>query len=226
MQQQAMVKIYLVRHGENKANLTHEFSHKRVDYPLTPKGRLQAGQTAKYFEMQPVQAVFSSPLLRARETAEAIAALKGLPVEVIENFREINVGELEDRPPTAENWAIHNNVILEWLKGNRDERYPQGENYWEASQRLVDGIHQAVEGLEPGSTCVIVGHGGIFLTGITSLCPDLNILDIVHQISHNCSITEIDAVVEDGQLTGTLLRWADVSHLSGDAADLVSGLPG
>lgn len=37
--------IYLVRHGENKANLTKEFSYKKVDYPLTPKGVIQAQQT-------------------------------------------------------------------------------------------------------------------------------------------------------------------------------------
>jgi broad specificity phosphatase PhoE len=37
-----MTRVYLVRHGENKANITKEFSSRKVDYPLTPKGRLQA----------------------------------------------------------------------------------------------------------------------------------------------------------------------------------------
>ncbi len=45
-----MIKIYLVRHGENVANLTKEFSHRKVDHSLTPKGRLQAKQTAAYFK--------------------------------------------------------------------------------------------------------------------------------------------------------------------------------
>ena len=41
-----MTHLYLIRHGENLANLTKEFSYLKVDYPLTPKGRLQAEQTA------------------------------------------------------------------------------------------------------------------------------------------------------------------------------------
>ncbi len=45
-----MIKIYLVRHGENVANLTKEFSHRKVDHSLTPKGRLQAEQIAAYFK--------------------------------------------------------------------------------------------------------------------------------------------------------------------------------
>ena len=41
-----MTHLYLIRHGENLANLTKEFSYLKVDYPLTPKGKLQAAQTA------------------------------------------------------------------------------------------------------------------------------------------------------------------------------------
>jgi broad specificity phosphatase PhoE len=44
-----MTTLYLVRHGENLANITKEFSYRAVDYPLTPKGILQAEQTAEYF---------------------------------------------------------------------------------------------------------------------------------------------------------------------------------
>ncbi|MCB0162068.1 MAG: histidine phosphatase family protein, partial [Caldilineaceae bacterium] len=82
--------FYLVRHGENPANLTKEFSYRDVDYSLTPKGVLQAQQTAAYFRNVPVDAVVASPLKRTRETAAIIADALGLPVEVMEDFREVN----------------------------------------------------------------------------------------------------------------------------------------
>src|SRR5258707_14895533 len=96
--------LYLVRHGENPANITKEFSYKLVDYSLTPKGVLQAEQTAAFFQSIPLDAAYASPLKRARETAEIIARPQGLPVTLLEEFREVNVGKLELKPPTEENW--------------------------------------------------------------------------------------------------------------------------
>ncbi len=82
-----MNTIYLIRHGENKANLTREFSCKKVDYPLTPKGIIQAQQTAEYFRDKHIDEIYASPLKRARETAEIIAEALGLKVVVMEQFR-------------------------------------------------------------------------------------------------------------------------------------------
>src|SRR4051812_45611032 len=99
-----MTRLYLVRHGENLANLTKEFSYKLVVHSLTDKGVLQAGQTALYFMGKQIDAIYSSPLKRAAETAQIIAAELGLPITTMENFREVNVGDLERYPPTEENW--------------------------------------------------------------------------------------------------------------------------
>ena len=76
--------LYLVRHGENLANLTREFSYRKVDYPLTERGVRQAEQTAAHFASlgarpggRPIDAIFSSPLKRALQTAEIIGAATG-----------------------------------------------------------------------------------------------------------------------------------------------------
>src|SRR4029077_4428252 len=87
--------LYLVRHGENPANITKEFSYHAVDYPLTPKGVLQAEQTAEYFSSRGVDAIYTSPLLRARQTAEILARRIAVSVYLREEMREINVGSLE-----------------------------------------------------------------------------------------------------------------------------------
>src|SRR5687768_6069315 len=125
-----MQTLFLVRHGENPANLSKEFSHRRVDYPLNQKGRQQARQTAEFLRArQPIGAIFSSPLLRAAETAALIGEPFGLEPVIIEEFREINVGELEGQPPTRELWDRHDNVLRAWISGQRETRFPDGEDH-------------------------------------------------------------------------------------------------
>jgi len=58
-------RLYLVRHGENLANLTKEFSYRQVDYSLTPKRVLQAQQTAACFTDKNIHEIYASPLKRA-----------------------------------------------------------------------------------------------------------------------------------------------------------------
>lgn len=99
--------LYWVRHGENPANIAKQFSCRLVDYPLTPKGVLQAQQTADYFRDKAIHEVYASPLKRAVQTAEIIAAPLELAVHTVEHFREVNVGTLESQPPTAEVWTFH-----------------------------------------------------------------------------------------------------------------------
>src|SRR5438046_2904114 len=91
--------LYLIRHGENPANLTKEFSYKLVDYSLTTKGRVQAEQTALFFRDKHIDEIYSSPLRRAKETADIISEELHVPVTVMEQFREINIGDLEGKPP-------------------------------------------------------------------------------------------------------------------------------
>jgi broad specificity phosphatase PhoE len=223
-----MNRLYLVRHGENRANLTKEFSCQLVDYPLTPKGVLQAQQTADYFQDKAAAAgihqIYSSPLKRALETAEIIAARLGLKVGVMDNFREVNVGDLERQPPSAEAWAFHNAVLAGWLDGQAEVAFPGGENYVTLWNRVRSGIEQIVAGQE-GRTIVIVGHGGIFTLPLKDLCRDIDVSWLIKHPNHNCSITEIEVEVVDGQLQGHLIEWAAYAHLHGPAADLVPGTP-
>jgi broad specificity phosphatase PhoE len=220
-----MTTFYLVRHGENKANITKEFSSRKVDYPLTPKGRLQAEQTALVFKDKNIHAVYSSPLKRAVETGSIIAAELGeMEIKIMDNFRELDVGDLEDMPPSREAWQIHYDVIKDWLSGKLETSFPNGENYYQAYQRMIDGLEIVYDQME-GKNVIISGHGGIFFTVMGELCPEVDIMELIQEISHNCSITEIKVSRINGKLVGKLISWADVSHLHGEAADLVLGFP-
>ncbi len=219
-----MTRIFLVRHGENPANLTKEFSHKRIDYDLNAKGRLQAVQTAEHFSRFAIDGIYSSPLKRAYRTAERIAAAIRKPVAIAEELREIDVGYLENEPPTKANWEMYFAVVDAWLDGDRGKRFRDGESYTELVERfsrfLID-----VTGKHDGRSVVAVGHGGIFALAIADLCAvdDKKAFSVIR--NHNCSIGVVETVIEDGRLNVDLIDWANHSHLSGEAADFVDGLP-
>jgi probable phosphoglycerate mutase len=219
-----MNQLFLVRHGENKANITKEFSYKLVDYPLNKKGRLQAQQTADSLRGKDIRAIYTSPLKRAYQTVEIIGQALDLKPIVSEAFRGFNVGDLEGRPPTKENWMILGNVIRAWLEGKKDISFPNGENYHQLWSRYKQGIIDAVQAY-PDQNLVIVGHSGTSIVTLLDLCPNVRVEDIMQSEYPNAAITKINLTLKDGQPVGELVDWANTDHLSGEAAHLVAGAP-
>ncbi|NPV77853.1 MAG: histidine phosphatase family protein [Anaerolineae bacterium] len=209
--------LYLVRHGENVANLTKEFSFRKVDYSLTARGRLQAEQTGDLFAGKKVDAIYSSPLKRALETAEIISGKIGVPFYVDEAFREINIGALEDMPPTAATWDIHNRIIAEWFRGNHSARFPEGDDYHSLWRRFQNGLERALDGRE-NQHVMIVGHSGMFTMVMGDFCS-LEAVEDIHSVENkNCSITTVEVERANHAYIGRLIRWADADHLHGEAA--------
>jgi broad specificity phosphatase PhoE len=86
-----MTEIVLVRHGETESNRLGLFRG-RLDLPLNERGREQAGALARALKPDPVAAVFTSPLVRAVDTASAIAREHGLDPVIDEAFNNIDLG--------------------------------------------------------------------------------------------------------------------------------------
>ncbi|MFN8636061.1 MAG: histidine phosphatase family protein [Chloroflexota bacterium] len=211
--------VYLVRHGENLANITREFSHRKIDYSLTEKGVKQAEQTAAYFASlhreRPIGAVFSSPLKRAVETAETIAVALGHAVTVVEQLREIDCGDFDGAPPTPERWEHHDRIMASWRDGDHDARFPGGEDFHELRARARLALGQAVAG-RAGQRIVVVAHGGIVGATLSDICPDLE-PDLVWRVpNRNCAVTEIELHGNGSNFEGAwgmLKRFADCGHL-------------
>jgi broad specificity phosphatase PhoE len=215
-----MNTIYLVRHGENPANLRSEFSYKLVDYALTPKGRLQAQQTAEYFRDKHIHEIYASPLQRTRETAQIIAEALGLTVTIVEEFREVNVGALERQPPSIENWELHDRIVAEWFFGRHEVTFPEGEDYLTLLQRMRAGLGQVLRN-KTNKNIIIVGHAGIFTIPLRDICSNIDIEEITRRNLHNCSITELELTLIEEKPVGMLKNWAYIDHLSGEAARFV-----
>lgn len=219
-----MNTVFLVRHGENLANITHEFSSRRIDYSLTEKGVLQAQQTADRLRHAAIDEIYSSPLKRARETAAIIAAACGLDFTVMDNFREVDVGDYELEPIRDELWEIHNRIFIGWITGQPHAKFPNGDDYFSLLERMRTGIQQVTAG-KNGRRILVVGHGGIFTATLKDLIPGLDYRDLFKIPMSNCSITELEMEESLNGPRGRLVSWASSAHLSGEAAELVLGFP-
>jgi len=205
--------VYFVRHGENPANLTRQFSYRVVDYPLTARGVAQARATARHFREQPIAAIYSSPLRRANQTAEIIGAALDLPVQTVEAFREVNVGALELEPPSEANWALHDRIIAEWFSGQPSSCFPGGEDLTTLTQRMRQGLLDVLGGRHD-QQLIIVAHGGNLAATVNSFCANSAIgADGGFPVNPNCAITRLRLEARDGAVCGTMDAWAECAHL-------------
>jgi broad specificity phosphatase PhoE len=194
-----------------------------VDYSLTPKGILQAQQTAEALRAEKIDTAFTSPLKRAIETAEIIAAPHNLPVTIVEDFRELNVGELEKYQPTPAIWQQFDGVTAAWQNGDSHAAFPGGEDHLTLISRARQAFEQLLDG-KSGQTTLIVAHGGIFFYTLRQIFTGLDPAAMQGGM-HNCSITELEAWMQADGLHGRVVRYAAVDHLNGEAAQFAAGHP-
>lgn len=157
------MQITFTRHGESQANRLREFSNKGLKHPLTPAGRAQAAALADRLQDQQVTHIYSSPLLRALETAIILAGRLGVEYEVVEALREYDVGVLEGRAD-PQSWQLWKEMAEAWLANQRlEQRIEGGENYYEIKRRFVPFIEKLVREFgQSQAHLVCVGHGGLY----------------------------------------------------------------
>lgn len=219
-----MNRIYFVRHGEGQDNVARQFSCKELDHSLTERGVLQAQQTAEFLTHKSIHEAYSSPMKRAAETAAISTTLLGIGLTVLENFRELDVGNLEGQSFNNENWKFYQRITSAWFAGNVELPFPKGENYVQLWERWRTGLLQILSG-KTGKNILLVGHAGIFIATLKDLCPDLDVNWLMNAECYNCSITELEIEVLDSRPQGKLIVWSAHEHLSGEALSLVPGIP-
>lgn len=150
-----MTTLYLARHGESDWNATLRWQG-HADRPLTELGRRQAAELAEHLADVPLEAVYSSDLRRARDTAEPVARLKGLEVHVLRALREIDVGSWSGLS-RAEAEARYPEAYARWTRG--EHGWDDGETYEQMAERVVGAAHRIAEA-HPEDTVLVVAHGG------------------------------------------------------------------
>jgi broad specificity phosphatase PhoE len=154
--------LYFVRHGESEANVLRMISNRDLKHGLTYKGRQQAAELADNLRGAGAGRIFTSPLLRAVQTAEILSSALDTDYEVTDALREFDCGIAEGRSD-PEAWELHRQVMENWLQaGNPAARIDQGESYLDIQDRFVPFVQYLLE--EAGSVdSILVGHGGLYL---------------------------------------------------------------
>ncbi len=131
------MRLYFVRHGQSEANVERVISNRDLPHPLTELGHQQAAELAQSLTKVPLAAIYSSPIVRALQSAQIVAASKNLPVEIAEALREPDCGIMEGRGDDAA-WAEHDRVMADWLVQRRfDSRIEGGESFHDLRARFV-----------------------------------------------------------------------------------------
>ena len=149
-----MTTVYLVRHGATDWNIDKR-AQGTADIPLAEAGRLQAVHTANELEGFDVDAVYSSDLQRARDTALAIAARHGLEVIEDPDFREIDQGEWTGLPVDE----IKRRWPEMWGPARHYNTRPGGESPQQVRARALAALRRVLDA-HPDGAVVIVSHGG------------------------------------------------------------------
>ena len=166
--------VYLVRHGATAINTERPYRLQGVglDEPLSSLGVLQAERARDLLRPIKLAAIFTSPLQRARQTAEIIAQPHGLSVEYVDALRECDVGAWEGK-----SWRqIEREDPVRYHLFQDDPArhgYPGGESFRDVEQRVVPAVAQILADY-PTQNLAIVWHntvGRVYLAHLLGLGP-------------------------------------------------------
>ena len=207
--------IYLVRHGETQGNIDDK-AQGHLDVPLTETGKLQAKAVAERLSDVKFDAVYSSDLQRAVDTAKAITAQHPeLRIQTRSQLREYNFGDYEDIL-----WDEVSNTDHEFyqrwknLSTRIDIKFPGGESMRDAWERVGSFLREVLADHRQGNeTILIVGHGGS-LQAVLAQLLNLSAANQWFFVFDNTSVTR----VREHQYTPNAWRtyqFNDTSHLNG-----------
>lgn len=192
------MKIYFVRHGETDWNKERKIQG-QVDIPLNEFGRHLARETAKGLRDVPFDVCFTSPLGRARETAEII--LQGRDVPILEDKRilEMNFGVLEGKCCSKEGWDVPDSFQMFFDDPVHYQAPEGGEDFQAVRKRTGDFLNWLFAQEQYRDSTVLVTTHGAAMAGLLNNLKKKPLAEYwgvgVHK---NCGVTEVD--VTDGRI--------------------------
>ena len=188
-----MTTLYIVRHCQSAGNLSGRFQG-RFDAPVSETGEKQLELLSLRFRNEHLDAIYTSPLVRAYRTAEAINRFHNLPIQVCQGLSEIG----ERFPQVAHDWDHAPDLCV----------FPQGETMTQVYQRVGEAIDQIVAE-NPGKTVAVATHGGVIKN--LNARVEYGCIEGLRQsaVFGNTSVSILEA--QDGKLWWKAVN--DLSHL-------------
>lgn len=204
-----MGRLYVVRHGQTDRNAQAVLQGPRIDSDLSDLGRMQAAAAGQALKETELDALYVSPMRRARQTADQIIAARPrshLAVQVVPELYEFDYGDFAGRPLEEIEDEVEQ-IMDAWKMGYVNTRFPGGESPVVAQHRIRPSADRLRE-TAAEQDLLVVAHGRINRILLATLTGKG--LEQMHTFDQsNCGITEL-AVTSDGV---ELVREDDTDHL-------------
>jgi probable phosphoglycerate mutase len=157
--------LFCVRHGESLYNAEGRVQG-RADVSLSELGRRQAAAVAEALAGEQLEAIYCSPLARARETAHYLGLATGLPIELVDDLMEIHVGVFQELlwMQIAE---VHPEAAWRWHSRDPDYRIPGGESRRDLMRRGASALEQIRD--RGHRRVAVIAHGGLLTAAFKAL---------------------------------------------------------
>jgi broad specificity phosphatase PhoE len=148
--------LLLIRHGQSRANRAGTFQG-RLDSELSPLGVTQAEKLSRHLASFRITAVYSSPLKRARRTAELLIIDTTLPLNLDDNLAEVDVGDLAGKP-YASAQTEYPSFMEEFKRSPAATRFPAGETLAEVQVRALKAVERIKSEQVDAGIIAVVSH--------------------------------------------------------------------
>ena len=195
------MRIYLVRHGETNWNQERRVQES-ADIPLNDYGIYLAEETAKGLKDIEFDIAYTSPLIRARKTAEVILGDRDIPVIDEPAIQEMNFGAYEGMCISGENKAPESAEFNKFFKDTVNYKPAEGgESVEQLLQRTGDFLEELIHRPElEDKTVLLSTHGAAMTALLNCVKGNLKTADFwVEEVPPNCGVTVVD--VRDGKMT-------------------------
>ena len=142
------MKLYISRHGQTPWNV-EDLICGRTDVPLTEVGQQQAKRLAESALDKGIDVILCSPMLRARQTAQAVSDAIGVPIQIDQRLIEMDFGTFEGTSRFGEEF--------QWVRAQMSTRVPGGESGFDVAYRVY-GLLYEIREKYPDKTVLLVCH--------------------------------------------------------------------
>jgi len=188
-----MTRLFLLRHAESADPTV--FHGAESDVELSERGRRQAAALAQALATERIDAIVSSAMRRARETAAAIAARVHAPHEIEPALHERRVGILSRRPFAT--GGIWTDTLARWTRGESHYAHEGAESWDDLRARLLPAWQRVID-RHAGRTLAVVAHGIVCKVILLELFPEYT-WETIGSI-RNAALTELELTADGWRL--------------------------
>ena len=180
-----MGQIIFLRHGQAKNNTDRILAGRTPGVPLTDTGIKQAEQTGKLLEDMNISAIYSSPIQRAKHTAEIVGEHNSIDVTIDDRLIELDMGKFTG-VPYDEIFTSHGNVFMKFYNGELEIAHNGVETFADVKKRVLGMVDHVIE-KHSGENVVLVTHMDP-IKAMLSTIVDLSPTNLFELIIANASL--------------------------------------